>query len=134
MLDAKAMDGKKPPESFRKIRLELAREPAHPAGDPAYGYTLFAPLDNTSKLDADTWRAHRDLCRVTRFRPDGESEIGHLMHKAGGQWRFHYDIEGPQDDESGFRLGNEAFTPGEYVSIKSEDGMHTYRVVSVERA
>src|SRR5262249_25293821 len=101
---------------------------------PAYGYTLFAPLDETSQLDAETWRSHRKLCRVTRFRPDGEKEIGHLVHRPGSQWKFHYDIEGGKDDESGFRFGNELFAPGQYVSIMSEDGMHTYRVVSIERA
>ena len=121
------------PAGFRKIRLELAREPAHPAGDSAFGYLLFAPLDEAGKIDAEMWRAHRELCRVTRFRPDRTEEIGHLVHGARGQWRFHYDIEGDEEDESGFRLGNEVFSPGQYVSIKSEDGMHTYRVVSVER-
>ena len=31
---------------FQHIRLELAREPGHPAGDPASGYDIVAPLDD----------------------------------------------------------------------------------------
>ena len=120
------------PDSFRKIRLELAREPGHPTGDPAFGYNLFAPLDDRGRLDAEIWRTHRDHCRVVRFRPGGEEEVGHLVHTQGGSWRFHYDIDGVLDDESGFRLSSESFSPGQYVSVKSADGMHTYRVVSVE--
>jgi hypothetical protein len=120
------------PDSFRKIRLELAREPGHPTGDPAFGYALFAPLDGHGRLDAEVWRAHRVHCRVVRFRPNGEEDVGHLVHTQGGSWRFHYDIDGVLDDESGFRLSSECFDPGEYVSVKSADGMHTYRVISVE--
>jgi hypothetical protein len=133
MVEHTIADAQKPPASFRKIRLELAREPAHPAGDAAFGYVLFAPLDKYGKIDAELWRAHRSLCRVTRFRPNGEEEIGHLVHRPGGLWKFHYDIEGNEEDESGFRLGDELFVPGQYVSIKGDDGMHTYRVVSVRQ-
>ncbi len=120
------------PTTFRCIKLELAREPGHPVGDATYGYTLFVPLDEDSKIDTKTWRSHRALCRVVRFRPDGEEEVGHLARAGDGAWTFHYDIRGEDDDEQGYRLGEEHFVPGEYVSVKSEDGMHTYRVVSVE--
>jgi hypothetical protein len=34
------------PAAFRCIRLALAREPAHPAGDPRIAYLLVAPLDS----------------------------------------------------------------------------------------
>ena len=123
---------KRPPKNFRKIRLELAREPAHPAGSNAFGYLLVAPLDDKGHIDAESWRANRASCRVIRFRPNDGEEIGHLVRTTNGQWKFHYDVEGEDEDESGFRLANEVFSSGEYVSIKSEDGMHTYRVISVE--
>lgn len=134
MAKIKTADTRKPPAAFRRIRLALAREPAHPEGDPTHRYLLFVPLDETGRIDVDGWRANRALCRVTRFRPNNEEVIGHIIHGPGGSWQFHYDIEGGDKDESGFRLGEEKFVPGEYVSIKSEDGMHTYQVVSVERA
>ena len=37
-----------------------------------------------------------------------------------------------RDDEIGFRLSEERFVPGEYVSIQEDDGrQHTFKVVSV---
>ena len=55
------------------------------------------------------------------------------MHKPGGAWAFHYDIHGdPEHDESGFHLDTHVFRPGEYVSLREQDGvMRTFRVVSV---
>ena len=48
---------------------------------------------------------------------------------------FDYDETRTDDDESGYRFGAHVFSPGEYVSIKDEDGdVHTFRVVSVEAA
>ena len=64
---------------------------------------------------------------------DEVEEIGHLIHRPGGSWAFHYDIDGDDDDEAGYRFGTHAFTPGEYVSIKDEDGdLHTFQVVTVQ--
>ncbi|HKY08571.1 MAG TPA: hypothetical protein VJQ55_10030 [Candidatus Binatia bacterium] len=121
------------PPNFRQIRLELAREKGHPAGSAAHGYTIFAPLDKDSKIDPQLWHAFRDFCRVVRFRPDEEEAIGHVIHRPGGSWAFHYDIRGAEDDESGYHLENERFEPGEYVSIREHDRMHTFQVMSVER-
>lgn len=120
------------PNNFRRIRLELAREPGHPMGSARIGYTLLVPLDENDRIDADTWKAHRDACRVVRFRPDEDDEIGHLVRKPGGSWALHYDVSGDDDDEAGYRFNDERFVVGEYVSIRDDDGMHTFRVVSVE--
>ena len=125
-------DRKMASKRLSKVRLELAREPDHPAGDQTYGYVMVAPLHEDGKIDAARWREDRERCRIVRFRPNGEEEIGHLVHQPGGQWAFHYDVEGTDKDEPGFRLGNEIFARGQYISIKSKDGMHTYRVTSVE--
>lgn len=120
------------PREFRKIRLELAREKAHPSGSSGYGYTLVAPLDSQRKIDPDLWRAHRDACRVVRFRPTGDDEVGHLVHRPGGSWSLRYDIRGSDPDEAGYHFQDEHFEPGEYVSIREASATHTYRVVSVE--
>jgi hypothetical protein len=120
------------PPSFRRIRLELAREKGHPIGSSASGYVLIAPLDTKAHLDADAWRDHRELCRVVRFRPEEPDDIGHLIRRPGGSWAFHYDLAGAIDDESGHRLGQDRFVSGEYVSINEEHGAHTFRVASVE--
>ncbi len=120
------------PHAFRKIRLELAREKGHPAGSSGYGYTLVAPLGSDRRIDAALWKSHRDACRVVRFRPTGDDEVGHLVHQPGGSWSLRYDIRGDDSDEAGYRFQDEHFEIGEYVSIREADATHTYRVVSVE--
>ena len=120
------------PRQFRRIRIELAREPGHPEGSRQHGYTLIAPLDARDRIDLDLWKLHRDACRVVRFRPDEEDEIGHLVRKPNGDWVFHYDVRGNEEDEAGYRLGSEHFIIGEYVSIHEEGSLHTFQVTSVE--
>lgn len=117
---------------LKKIRLNLARTREHPNGSARHGYEFTAPLDGTGHIDADLWRKHRDHCRVRRFWGADEHDIGHLVLKRGGTWAFHYDIDGDEDDEAGYRFGSHAFNVGEYVSIRDEDGdLHTFQVMSV---
>lgn len=118
---------------LKKIRLNLARTKDYPQGSARHGYEFTAPLDQTGHIDAATWKKERAHCRVRRFWGDEEEEIGHLIHRPGGSWAFHYDIDGDDDDEAGYRFGTHAFNPGEYVSIKDEDGdLHTFQVVTVQ--
>ena len=118
---------------LKKIRLNLARTKEFPQGSARHGYEFTAPLDQTCHIDAATWKKEREHCRVRRFWGDEEEEIGHLIHRPGGSWAFHYDIDGEDDDEAGYRFGTHAFNPGEYVSIKDEDGdLHTFQVVTVQ--
>ncbi len=121
------------PKSFRHIRLELAREQGHPAGDEQHGYDILAPLLDDGKIDAELAKKYRDKCRVRRFRPDEPDAIGLLVHGPGGRWYIDYDDSRSDDDEAGFRFGDEQFKLGEYVSITEDDGqMHTFRVILVE--
>ena len=113
------------PRQFRLIRLDLAREAGHPEGSRQHGYRLVAPLD------AELWKRHRDACRVVRFRPDEDEEVGHLVRK-GNTWAFTYDVQGDEQDETGYRFGDERFVIGEYVSIHEEGALHTFQVTSVE--
>lgn len=127
------------PHTFKRIRLNLARSKEFPEGSSRHGYEFVAPLDGKSHIDIGLWRAHRDNCRVRRFWEGEDDQIGFLVHKPGGlehaRWVFDYDKTAETDDESGYRFGAHAFTSGEYVSIRDEDGeMHTFRVVSVEPA
>jgi hypothetical protein len=120
------------PASFRRIRLELAREPGHPEGSSEIGYDFVAPLDTQGRVDPELWRAHRNLCTAVRFRPNEQVDIGHLTRVPGGSWRFRYDIEGDEADEPGYRFGDHAFRAGEYVSVSEDGVLHTFRVVSVK--
>lgn len=116
-----------------KIRLELARDREHPAGSKAIGYEFAAPLDGNGKIDPQEWHKRRDNCRVRRFRPGEADDAGHLIRKPGGAWAFHYDIHSDEeDDETGYRFGDHAFTLGEYVSIREEEGMRTFHVVRLQ--
>ncbi len=121
------------PMSFRRIRLQLAREPQHPQGDALTGYLLTAPLDREGRLNVDAARAHKDACRVVRFREGQNNQEGYLRRRPGGSWAFHYEFDsGVEDDDPGYRLGEHRFSPGEYVTIEEDEGAHTYRVVSVQ--
>lgn len=120
---------------LKRIRLTMARTKAYPEGSPRHGYEFVAPLDATGHIDAVAWKAVRDQCHVRRFWGDEADDIGHLVHRAGGSWAFHYDVAGDEDDEAGYRFGAHTFNMGDYVSIKDEDGeLHTFQVVAVTRA
>jgi hypothetical protein len=127
MVDAKDLT-----PNFRHVRLLLAREKAHPEGEREEGYDLLVPLDAENRLDPQDWKKHQALCRVRRFDRHGDVRIGRLRRKPGGQWYFDYE-EGERDDEIGFRLGEERFVTGEYVSIGQGDAFHTYQVARVEK-
>jgi hypothetical protein len=126
------------PHELKRIRLNLARSKEYPAGSPRHGYEFVAPLDAAGHIDPVLWRAHREHCGVRRFWGDAE-EFGKLVHKPGGnehsRWVFDYDETADEDDEAGYRFASHAFVPGEYVSIRDEEGeMHTFQVISVEPA
>jgi len=120
-------------QMLRRVRLELARDHEFPNGSSERGYDFIAPLDRKGHIELAAWKDLKDRCRVRRFWPGQPEEMGHVMHKRGNVWAFHYDIHGdPTHDEAGFRFDSHAFIPGEYVSIKEQDGvLRTFRVVSV---
>ncbi len=122
------------PKSFVHIRLELAREPGHPIGDSEHGYDILAPLLDDGHIDGDLATKNRDKCRVRCFRSGKEDAIGKLLRGPGGRWYIDYDDTRSDDDEAGFRFGQEKFIVGEYVSIKENDGeMHTFQVMRVDK-
>ena len=118
---------------LRRVRLELARDHDFPNGSSERGYDFIAPLDAKGHIVLAAWKELKDRCRVRRFWAHEADEVGHIMHKRGGVWAFHYDIHGdPSHDESGFRFERHAFLAGEYVSIREQDdALRTFRVVSV---
>jgi hypothetical protein len=118
------------PPQFRQFRLMLAREPNHPDGDPEIAYIIVAPLDADDRIDAALWRNHRDACRVVRQRPNEPDRRGHLVHRQGGGWAFHYEANSVPD-EVGYHFADERFVVGEYVSLNEGGKMHTYRVTSI---
>jgi hypothetical protein len=126
------------PHAFKRIRLHLARSKEFPTGSTRHGYELVAPLNAAGHIDPELWRTHRDNCRVHRFWAGEDDRIGRLVHRPGGKeharWMFDYNPERADDDEAGYRFGAHVFAPGEYVTIRDDDEMHTFKVVSVENA
>lgn len=123
------------PADISHIELTLAREPGHPEGDRNHAYHLYLPLTADGHIDAEAFRRNRAACHVRRIRPNEPEARGRIVHGPGGRWIFDYSDATDRDDEVGFRLNAERFTPGEYVSIREDDGRtHTFRVASVRPA
>ena len=127
------------PHTLKRIRLNLARSKDFPQGSPRHGYEFVAPLKADGHIDDVLWKQYRERCRVHRFWEGEEDQIGFLVHKPGGpehaRWVFDYDQTAEEDDEAGYRFGSHVFRPGEYVSIRDEDGeLHTFLVATVEPA
>lgn len=125
------------PSKLKKITLHLARTQGFPEGSARHGYDILAPLTDDGRIDQDAWRDVRNACVVHRFWGSEPVQRGRLVHRAGGAgggtWGFDYDVTTMADDEAGYRFGDHAFRPGEYVSIRDDEGeMHTFRVVSVD--
>jgi hypothetical protein len=121
---------------LNRILLTLARSREFPDGSSRHGYDFIAPLDPEGHIDPILWKKYRDYCRVRRFWAGEDDEVGRLVHKPGGaehaRWVFEYDPGRDDDDEAGYKLGEHAFLPGEYVSISGKDGkLQTFRVISV---
>jgi hypothetical protein len=118
--------------TLKKIRLELARTPEFPEGNPSCGYEFKAPLDSKGQLDAGTWPKVKDACTVRRFWQQADDEHGRLEHHRGNRWVFSYR-PGDDDDEPIFRLDKHAFRVGEYVSVTEHDGVaRPFRVAAVQ--
>jgi hypothetical protein len=116
---------------LRKIRLELARTPEFPEGNPECGYEMVLPLDKDGHLDATEWRCHREACTVRRFWQHEKDEHGLLIHTRYRTWAFSY-APGEGDDEPLFRLDSHRLQPAEYVSVTEHDGVtRPFRVVSI---
>lgn len=121
------------PAAFRRIVMELAREPGHPHGDSEERYVLVAPLGDDGRIDPASLADHPAGGRVVRDL-DGVRSIGQLVHGPGGRWWFRYEgAAGDPEDELVFRLANEHLQPGEYVSIVRDDGAHPFRVTQVSQ-
>lgn len=120
--------------ALKRIRLELARTPEAPEGNPSYGYEFTAPLDRKGKLSLKEWTAEKDRCTVRRFWNSTTDERGKLVHHRGDHWAFAWP--GGQDEEEPiYRFDRHTFVAGEYVSVTEHDGVERpFRVVDVEPA
>src|SRR5690606_1971514 len=113
--------------ALHHIRLELAREPDHPHGNADDGYDLVLTLDKDARLDAAAIAAAPQNTRVRRFKGTQTLAVGQLTRAEDGRWVL--DLPGEDTDAEGFRLEDEQFVVGEYVSLAQPGGeMRAYRV------
>ncbi len=122
--------------ALRRIKLEEARAKGVAAGAGMAGYEFVAPLDEAGHIHLESWKKERARCFVHRLERGAIVERGLLVHRPGGAggstWAFDYAAGTTEEEEKGYRFGSHAFTPGEYVSVREDDGeLRTYRVVSV---
>lgn len=122
--------------SLFHIHLVMARNKAFPEGNLHRGYDILAPLDGEGRLDRQAWEKAPSSATVMRFWDGERSALGHLVWHEKSGWAFDYDPADDDDDETGYRLANHVFKPGEYVSIRDhgEDELHTFVVQSVTKA
>ena len=123
-------------DGLKHITLHLARCKEFPEGSTTRGYSFRAPLTPDGLLDADAWKSVREKCAVRRFWDGEPDQHGLLVLRAGGaggsSWVFDYNPDMPSDDEPGYRLGTHRFAPGEYVSVRDDEGdMNTFVVAGV---
>ena len=85
----------------------------HPTAMPDYAPAKYRDriwhleTDAEDRIDARLWKAHRDACRVVRQRPDEQERLGHLVHRQGGGWAFHYDGETAPPDDVGYHFADD---------------------------
>ena len=117
--------------SFYLIRLELGRSAEFPEGAPNRGYEIKAPLTADGHFNEEAWRAAKDKCVVRRFWQGEPDEHGKLIHTRHRTWAISYE-PGEDDDEPLFSLATHKIVPGEYISIREQDGdTLTFAIVSV---
>lgn len=118
--------------TLKTIRMELARDAKHPAGDANHGYVFRAPLDASGHFDRFAWAAQRQFCTVKRLANGEVAETGLLVLNRHGKWVFSY-APGTEDDETLFRLADHRFVPAEYVSVTEHDGVQrTFKIAGVQ--
>ena len=121
--------------ALKRVRLELGRTKDFPMGSRSRGYEFTAPLSTmkTASIPPNGRSTAISAGSAASGRA-GLDQVGHLVHRPGGAWAFHYDIHGDDNaDEAGYRFSTERFRSGEYVSIREQDDeMRTFRVITVQ--
>ena len=115
-----------------RVHMTLARNEDFPNGSRDHGYEMVVPLDKEDMLDAEDWKVHSKECSVRRFWGDDEVQLGLLRHIGRG-WTIDFDLSTPSGDEPFFKLDRHKITPGEYLSVKDQDGeMRTFHIETVK--
>lgn len=121
--------------SASRIILNLARSPGtgFADGDDRRGYIIVAPLGPDGRLDAAAYAANPGACTVRHVAEGERPRLGRLSRR-GSHWFIDYDLR-TTDEESAFRLGEDPFRIGDYVTFSdAKDVPWTYRVADIKPA
>lgn len=114
-------------QNWSKIRLELGRTPAFPAGSVSRGYLVQLPLDSAGRIDkaALVLKPHR--ATVRRYWSTDPDESGTVVPTEGG-WVMHC---GDGHDRR-LLLDGQPIQLGEQVLVLERDGSSLpFRVASI---
>ena len=117
---------------LKRILLNLRAVEGVPDGSARHGYDVVAPLDPArGTLDLAAWRhAQGGLPRPAllggREERSSDTSCTGPAARAAQPGRSTTTRARADDDEAGYRFGDHVFAPGEYVSIRDEDGRPAY--------
>lgn len=114
------------------VTLVLAAGPGFPSGSESHRYEIEATLDAQGQFDARAWHEDPRPWPVRRFRPGAEPRTGDLQHDGETGWSLRFDSTAAARELTEPLLGAGALRPGEYLTLRGEDGRdYSYRVVSL---
>ena len=116
------------PDHFQVVHLDLAPETDEPGDSPGDRYTLLLPLGPDGRILEAQARRHPDYCRVSRLDSAGGVARGLMRPGPAGTWRCDFGETAKAD----VRFGKARFTPGDSVTVLSDAGPRTYRVIALQ--
>jgi len=117
-----------------RLSLEMDALRAHRAQDLSEGMAQTQEMANLYRRESAQVKANPaaiaaapENTRVRRFKGTQTLAVGQLTRAEDGRWVL--DLPGEDTDAEGFRLDDEQFVVGEYVSLAQPGGdMRAYRV------
>lgn len=115
-----------------RVTLVLAAGPGFPNGSEDHRYEFDAVLDAHGQLDDAAWRADPAAWAALRERPGEPPRPGDVQHDAETGWSLRFDSTETGRELSEPLLVTGPLRPGEYVTLRAEDGRDvSYRVVNI---
>lgn len=115
-----------------RVTLVLAAGPGFPSGSEDHRYEFDAALDAQGQIDDAAWRADPAAWTALRLRPGEPPRRGDVQHDTETGWSLRFDSTADGRELSEPLLTAGPIRPGEYVTLRAEDGRDfSYRVVNI---
>lgn len=117
-----------------RVTLVLAGGPGFPSGSQEHRYEAELALDPQGHPDPRAWHEDPNPWPARRFRPGEPPRSGDVQHDGETGWSLRFDSTAASRELSEPLLVGGPLRPGEYVTVRAEDGRDfSYRVVSVDQ-